>query len=63
MVELELEFRHFDSQSSALSMVPEVLGTHTVLIDGQLEKPSHAHGHSGMALSFKATNERPWEWV
>lgn len=59
MVELELEFRHFGSLSSALSMVPEVLDTHTVLIAGQLEKPSHAHGHSGMALSFRDTNERP----
>lgn len=62
MVELELEFRHFDSQSSGLSMVPEVFHTHTVLIDGELEKPSHAQGHSVMALSFTATNERTWAW-
>lgn len=52
MVELELliEFRIFDSQSRVLSMAPEVFDIHTVLIDGDLDRPSCAHGYYGMVL-------------
>lgn len=37
-------------------MAPEVFGLQTVLIDGELQKPSNVHGHYDMALSFKVTN-------
>lgn len=68
MLALELESRLFEPQSSALSTVPEVFGTHAAVTGGGLEKPSHAHGCCGVAASLKATSERTWpqegeEWI
>lgn len=60
MVELELGFRFFDSQSSALSMASDVFDVWPGSLEGELVKSSRGHENYGVALCFKSAYDRTW---